>query len=144
MCRVALNKKLSFLRETLQAPPWVIDCIENGYCLPIKYLPPPYSHCNHRSAELHHTFADEAVRSLVLNRCAVRVREKPYLCNPLSVVSNATGKLHLVLNLRYLNQFLHVSHFKYEDLRVAALMFEKHDYLFKFDLKSSYHHIVFT
>ena len=51
------------------------------------------------------------------------------------------GKLRLVLNLRYLNQFLHVSHFKYEDLRVAALMFEKHDYLFKFDLKSGYHHI---
>ena len=33
-----------------------------------------------------------------------------------------------------------MSHFKYEDLRVAALMFEKHEYLFKFDLKSGYHH----
>lgn len=136
-----LKNKLSFWRNTLQAPPWVIDCIENGYCLPLKYLPPPYSQSNHRSAELHHAFVDEAVQSLVLNRCAVRVGEKPYMCNPLSVVSNATGKLRLVLNLRYLNQFLHVSHFKYEDLRVAALMFEKHDYLFKFDLKSGYHHI---
>ena len=63
------------------------------------------------------------------------------MCNPLSVVSNATGKLRLVLNLRYPNQFLHVSHFYYEDLRVAALMFEKHSYLFKFYLKSAYHHI---
>ena len=58
-----------------------------------------------------------------------------------SVVSNSTGKLRLVLNLRYLNQFLHVSCFKYEGLRVAALMFEKNDYLIKFDLKSDYHHI---
>ena len=36
-----LKQNLSFWRETLQAPPWVIDCIENGYCLPLKYLPLP-------------------------------------------------------------------------------------------------------
>lgn len=30
---------------------------------------------------------------------------------------------------------------KYEDLRVAALMFERHEYMFKFDLKSGYHHV---
>ena len=84
---------------------------------------------------------DKAFQNLVSNRCVVRVNEKPYMCNPLSVVSNSTGKLRLVLNLRYLNQFLHVSHFKYEGLRVAVLMFEKNDYLIKFDLKSGYHHI---
>ena len=31
--------------------------------------------------------------------------------------------------------------FKYEDLRMAALMFERNDYKFKFDLKSGYHHV---
>ena len=31
-------------------------------------------------------------------------------------------ELRLVLNLRYVNQFLHVLTFKYEDLHVAALM----------------------
>ena len=93
-----LKQNLSFWREVLKAPPWVIDCIENGYCLPLKYLPPPYSQSNHRSTELHHTFVDEAVQNLVSNRCVVRVHEKPYMCNPLSVVSNSTGKLRLVLN----------------------------------------------
>ena len=29
---------------------------------------------------------------------------------------------------------------KYEDLRVDALLFERHEFLFKFDLKSDYHH----
>ena len=57
------------------------------------------------------------------------------------MVSNVVGKLHLVLNLRYLNKFLHLLTFKYEDLRVAALMFDKDEYLFKFDLKSGYHHV---
>ena len=71
----------------------------------------------------------------------LRVDHKPYVCSPLSVVSNTAGKLRLVLNLRYLNQFLHVVRFKYEDLRIAALMFEANEYLFKFDLKSGYHHV---
>ena len=43
-----LKQNLPFWREVLQAPPWVIDCIENGYCLPLKYLPPPYSQSNHK------------------------------------------------------------------------------------------------
>ena len=45
-----------------------------------------------------------------------------YVCIPLSVVSNAVGKLRLMT-------------FKYEDLHIAALKFDKDEYLFKFDLK---------
>ena len=47
----------------------------------------------------------------------------------------------LVINLRHLNRFLWKQKFKYEDLRVAMLLFEKGDFLFSFDLKSGYHHI---
>jgi len=71
----------------------------------------------------------------------MQVTEKPEVCSPLSVVSNAQGKLLLVLNLRYLNQFLHVLSFKYEDLCTAVLLFEQGEYLFKFDLKSGYYHV---
>ena len=82
---------------------------------------------NHKSEELHSEYVDEAIQSLIENRCVLRVQEKPVLCSPLSVVEGT--KLHLVLNLRYLNQFLHVLSFKYEDLHFAALMFEKGEYL---------------
>jgi len=51
------------------------------------------------------------------------------------------GKLQLVLNLRYLYQFLWLDKFKYEDLRTAMLMFQKEDYVFSFDLKSGYQHV---
>ena len=78
---------------------------------------------------------------MVANHCACAVSDKPYICSPLSVVSSATGKLWLVLNLRYLNQFLQKETFKYEDLHIASVMFEKHDFIFKFDLKSGYHHV---
>ena len=89
----------------------------------------------------HLSFATDAIKNLVTNRCVLRVSEKPHICSPLSVVSNSTGKLRLVLNLRYLNQYLHVLTFKYEDLQVAAVLFEADEYLFKFDLKSGYHHV---
>ena len=102
--------------------------------------PPTYFQENHKSAISHCPFVNEAIKGLLSNRCAMRV-EKPHVCSPLSVVSKSTGNLHLVLNLQYLNQFLHVASFKYEDLRIAALMFEANDFLFKFDLKSGNHHV---
>ena len=71
----------------------------------------------------------------------MRVDEQPTVCSPLSVVSSSGGKQRLVLNLRHLNQYIHTVKFKYEDLRIAALMFETHEFLFKFDLKSGYHHV---
>ena len=57
------------------------------------------------------------------------------------MVLSSTGKQRLVLNLRYLDQYMHVVEFKYEDLHTAALMIEIHEYLFKFDLKLGYHHV---
>jgi len=42
------------------------------------------------------------VESLRNNCCIIRVQDKPYLCNPLSVVANTEGKLRLALNLKYL------------------------------------------
>ena len=63
------------------------------------------------------------------------------VCSSLSVVTNHEGKCRLVLNLRHLNQFLCKDHFKYEDLRIALLMFEQSDLLMKFDLKSGYRHL---
>ena len=133
-----LRKNYKFWQEVLQAPTPVLECIENGYRLPLKFLPPSHHQCNNKSTETHRQFVDEAAQSLIMNRCIKRVETEPWVCSPLSVISNSAGKLRLVLNLRYLNQFLHVTKFKYEDLHVAALMFERHEYMFKFDLKSGY------
>ena len=81
---------------------------------------------------------DEAVQSLIIvNHCVMKVHHQLEVCSPLSVIGNPQGKLCLILNLKYLNQFLHVLSFKYEDLCTAELMFEQGEYMFnKFDLKS--------
>ena len=64
---------------------------------------------------MHKSFVNEAVAELLANPCVKWVIEKPYICSPLAVAVNAEGKLCLVLNLRYLNQFLSQMKFKYED-----------------------------
>ncbi len=56
------------------------------------------------------------------------------------MVESGGGEKRLVLNLRHLNRFLWKQKFKYEDLRIAMLLFEKGDFLFSFDLKSGYHY----
>ena len=83
----------------------------------------------------------QAIQELEENRCIVKVQDTPFICSPLSVVANTQGKLQLVVNLRYLNQYLWTDKFKYEDLWVAMLMFQKGNFVFSFDLKSGYHHV---
>ena len=136
-----LRQCLPFWSEVLKAPPPVIDWIQNGYRLPLQYVPTPFEQGNHKSAMDHLDFVSESVRELLNNRCVREVQSRPVVCSPLSVVSNHERKYRLVLNLRHLNQFLRKDHFKYEDLRIAMLMLEKGDLLIKFDLKSGYHHL---
>ena len=46
-----------------------------------------------------------------------------------------------MIDLRYLNQHLLQAKFKYEDLRLAMIMFEKGDFMFSFNLKACNHHL---
>ena len=124
-----------------KAPTPVVDWIQNGYRLPLQFMPTPFEQGNHKSTWDHIDFVMESVQELLNNRCVQEVKTKPVVCSPLSVVSNHEGKCKLVLKVRHLNQFLRKDHFNYEDLRIATLMFEKGDFLMKFDLKSGYHHL---
>ena len=63
------------------------------------------------------------------------------MCSPLSVVQNDSGKQRLVIDLRYVNQFLPIQKFKYEGLNLVPQLFRKEDFFFTFDLKSGYRHV---
>ena len=107
-----LRKKIKFWKDVLHAPVPINDCIENGYCLRLKFVLPSRFQINHQLAKLHENFVNDAVKELVENHCILEVQEKPYLCSPLSVMASTAGKLNLVLNLKYLNNYLHVIGFK--------------------------------
>ena len=65
----------------------------------------------------------------------------PHVVNPLSVSTQCSGKLRLILDLRYVNQYLWKCKIKFEDWNVALEFFQKGDFMFSFYLKSGYHHI---
>ena len=136
-----LKKHISFWKEEIKAPAAILDTIEVGYILPLKSEPTPYFRANHQSTSEHSTFVQESVAQLCSTGCVTEVHTRPFICSPLSVVVGRSGKERLVINLRHLNKFLWKQKVKYEDLRVAMLLFEKGDFLFSFDLKSGYHHV---
>ena len=120
---------------------WVLDMLRQGYMLPFTSVPTPYLRPNQHSAHAEAEFVDGAVAELVAGGYVKKVEQKPIVCSPLSVVANGVGKKRLVVNLRHVNRYLMVQKFKYEDLRVAMLMFKPGEWMFSFDLKSGYHHV---
>ena len=69
--------------------------------------------------------------------------EQPHVCSPISVVSSGSRKKRLVVNLRHVNCFLlkQSCKCKYEDMRLAMLLFKPGEWMFSFDLKSGYHQV---
>ena len=136
-----LKTHSAFWLEELEPSSFVKEIVTQGYRIPFIQLPDPVCYRNHRSALDHADFVEEAIQELVALSCVVQCSECPAVCSPLSVVVNAQGKKRLVLDLRYVNQFILLTKFKYEGLNVIPQIFSKGDYFFTFDLKSGYHHV---
>ena len=132
---------MSYWQETLQAPTPVLDWIQNRYKVPLFCELPRSVRHNQQSALDNKEFVDQAVAELLNNGCVHRVPSIPHVCSPLSVVTSPEGKQRLVINVRYLNQYLRRDAFKYEDLRTLLSILRPKDFLFKFNLKSGYHHV---
>ena len=101
----------------------MLSTIESGYVLPLKSEPTPFVQKNKNSAMHNSKFVQEFIAELLVAGCIKEVPDTPYVCSPLSVVENSLGKRRLVINLRHLNCFLWKQKFKYEDLRVAMMLF---------------------
>ena len=136
-----LKKCTKFWEDELEAPEFVLGIIRSGYRLPFIRLPPPVCMQNHRSALDNASFVSDSIRELLLANCIVECNECPLVCSPLQVVSNAKGKQRLVIDLRYVNQYLVHYKFKYEGLNVIPSLFQRGDFMITFDLKSGYHHV---
>lgn len=83
----------------------------------------------------------KAVNELLQANLVEEIFCVPDIVNPLSVSTRSSGKQRLILDLRHVNSFIFKQKFKCEDLSVAIQIFDLGFHLFKFDLKSGYHHI---
>ena len=121
---------------------YIMRVITEGYSIPFRELPGAKHLKNNKSARDNMNFVKTEVSKLLQKGCVSEVFEKPKVVNPLTVAFSKTGKERLVLDCRHINEFLIQYKFKYEDINVAMQMFEKGYYLFSYDLKGAYHHIM--
>ena len=128
--------------QNIGASDFIIDTIKNGYIIPFQTPPPPMFLKNNRSALDNVEFVQQAIADLLETGCIQKVPFQPFIVSPLSVaVNKSSGKKRLILDLSELNNFVEKKKVKFEDWNVALDFFTKDCYLFKFDLKSGYHHI---
>ena len=123
------------------ASQWVCDILDNGYRLPFVSEPPRGEKGNQSSCWSHQAFVSDPIQSLLDCGSAIEVDRKD-LCfiSPLGVVEGAL-KNRLILDLRTVNKSLVKHRFKLDDIRTAARLFQRGDYVVTFDLKSGYHHV---
>ena len=104
--------------------------------------PPPFEFKNNKSAFQDKSFVDKTLEELLREGKIYKVR-KPFATNPLSVSEDPSGKKRLILDVSFLNQFLWKEKIKFDDWKVFEDFIDSdaEAYLFKFDLKSGYHHV---
>lgn len=128
----------SFCQSTL-----VLNWIEVGFDL--RWLNgPPDTIClpNHRSAFDNSDLVSLSIKNLVLAGVLEPRLIQPYLVLPLGIVfKKSNGKPRLIFDAQYLNSYLLVPSFKYEDLGHCHQFLKPGDYLVTTDYQSGYHHV---
>ena len=137
-----MRRHLRFWRETLEASPHILSVIEHGYKIPFRYNPPSFEFKNNKSALQNKEFVNKTLKGLLEEGKIFEV-QKPFATNPLSVAEDPSGKKRLILDVSFLNQYLWKEKIKFDDWKVFEDFIDSDSeaYLFKFDLKSGYHHV---
>ena len=138
--RLSQPSHVAFFEE-IGAPDFILNTLKNGHSSTLSGPVPSYERRNNRSFYEHEEFAVNEVKRLIsLGRVEV-VSEKPYIVNPLSVAVQR-NKNRLILDCTYLNEFVVVPDFKYENEKVALDYFREGCYMTGWDLRDGYHHIL--
>ena len=138
--RLHLASSVEFF-EKIGASKFIIDTLKHGYFPKLKSEVPPYEIENHGSFRKHYDFAVQTLSSLLEKGRIEIVEKKPKLVNPLHVVVQRL-KNRLILDCSKLNEFIIVPKIKYDNHEVAFQYFKKGVYMFSYDLRDGYHHVL--
>ena len=78
------------------------------------------------------------VSELLSKGAVVPCRSEPEFISTLFIDPKQNGKFRPVINLRYLNLFVHYDHFKQETFKVILDLVQKNDYFTSIDLSDAY------
>jgi len=112
----------------------------SGYCIHFDILP-----CQHKIPKEipfekeHWQIVDLEIKNL-LSKKAIKnsVHENKEFISTIFIVPKPNGKFRPVINLKYLNAFVHYDHFKQETFKVVLDILQKNDFLTSIDLQDAY------
>ena len=135
----SLSKPASveFFRK-IGASGYILATLTNGHKSTLTQEVPSYERRNNISYQENEAFAVKEVFELARKGKVQFLDKKPHIVNPFSVAVQRT-KSRLILDCSYLNQFVDVPKFKYEDAKEALNFFKKGCSMIKWDLKNGYH-----
>ena len=136
--RGRLKLCISFWRS-LGASQFILNFISQGY--KIAFFELPTNNANNASALSNSLFMSQAVNELLHANLVEEIFCVPDIVYLLSVSTRSCSKQRLILDLMHVNSFIFKQRFKCKDLSIAIQIFDQDFHLFKFDLKSRYHHI---
>jgi len=126
---------------SISAPQWVLSTIRSGYVIPFSVLPTGILLPNNKSARDNSSFVSQAISDLLHLGLIVEVFVPPTVINPLSVSFNSQGSPRLILDLRHVNKCVPKPKFRMEDWKTFLNYVVPDGFMFKFDMKSGYHHV---
>ena len=121
---------------------YILDVVSQGYKLLFRNIPNSVILKNNMSARKDPEFVSGEIERLLKMECISEVKEGLYIVNPLTVAYGKSGKPRLVLDCRHINLELFKYKCCFEDQSVAKQLFSKGDFLFDFDIRGAYHHIM--
>ncbi|MEO0687607.1 MAG: hypothetical protein AAFY76_21805, partial [Cyanobacteria bacterium J06649_11] len=117
-----IRSHAQFWEEELNAPPFILNTVKNGYEIPFVSEPSSYYAKNNKSSLSIQDFVEDSILELLRNKCIVETEIPPHCVNPLTVASSS--KLRLVLDLRHVKKHVVKQKFKYENLKTVSELFE--------------------
>ena len=137
-----LKRNIAYWLNILMANEFVLQVIENEYKIPFCKTPEKAHLPNNKSSLKNEKFALDSISEMLKISSIKEVKAPPNIINPLSVSENSAGKKHLILKLRYINEYLYKDKIKFDVWKRFENYLEHTDgYAFKFDLKSGYHDV---
>jgi hypothetical protein len=135
--RLTLNTYKNF--EFLGASDFVLSTLRHGHSYKINRDVPAFKRSNNKFFYTHNEFATKEIDNLIQSGKVKIVSAKLHCIHPLQVAVQRS-KNRLILNCSFLNKFVEVPAFKFED-KIGLNYFIKDGFMFSFDFKDGYHHI---
>lgn len=126
--------------------PWVLSTVRDGYRLELTRIPflsaVPWAFPVPNDPDLARLVKAEVDQ--MLDKGAIEVVEdgSPGFYSPIFLVPKKTGGWRPVLNLRRLNKFMEVRHFRMESTRALAQVIRDQDWAISVDLKDAYFQVL--